>query len=162
MHTHEYSLLSQSKGLLANHDPILIDLAPVKANRFEGIIEGPAERARDSFTIEPTLIQRLLDDYSEGSAPLPLLSLALCELVADYANDRQITLDEYDGSSCRIDRLLQREIDATIDADASQRGTELKALKDAFIPWLVGLNDNDRPVGITARWTDLPSTRNRS
>ena len=154
-----YIALRKPDALLAAHEPVVVDLASIQANRFEGIIEGPAERARESenpFTIEPTLMQQLLDDYSKGAATLPLLSLALCELVTNYASDRRITLEEYDGGGCRIDRLLQREINAAIASDPSQRDTELEALHEAFIPWLVTVDDEDRPTGKRARWADLP------
>jgi WD40 repeat protein len=156
---HNYGSLRKPGAPLAAHDPVVVDLTPIQANRFESIIEGPAERARESdnpFTIEPMLMQRLLDDYSENSATLPLLSLALFELVTNYAADLRITLEEYDGGDCRIDRLLQREIHAAIAADPSQRGAELEALHEAFIPWLVTVDDQGSPTGKRAQWADLP------
>jgi WD40 repeat protein len=154
-----FDSLFKPQSLLTAHEPVVVDLAPIQANRFEGIIEGPAERAKESpnpFTIEPTLVQKLLDDSSEGPATLPHLSLALWELVTNYANDRQITLEEYDGGGCRIDRLLQREINTATTTDPGQRDAELQALHDAFIPWLATVDDNGRPVGKFARWADLP------
>ncbi len=159
VHAHNYSLLLKPKALLADRDPVVVDLAPIQDNRFEAIIKGPMERSKESvnpFVIEATLTQRLLDDYSGGPAMLPLLSLCLRDLVVDYANDRRVTLDEYNGSESRIDQLLQREVDGAIAAGAGNRDTELAALNDAFIPWLVTVDDNGRPTGARARWTELP------
>ena len=159
MHAHNYSLLLKPKALLANRDPVIVDIKPIQDNRFEAIIKGPMERSKESvnpFVIEATLTQRLLDDYSDGPAMLPLLSLCLRNLVVKYANDRRVSLDEYDGSDSRIDQLLRREVDGAIAGGAGNRDTELATLQDAFIPWLVTVDDNGRPTGARARWTELP------
>jgi WD40 repeat protein len=159
VHSHNYSPLLKPKALLADRDPVVVDLAPIQDNRFEAIIKGPMERSKESkspFVIETTLVQRLLDDYSDGTAMLPLLSLCMRDLVVDYANDRSVTLDEYNGSESRINQLLQREVNGAIAAGGGDRDTELTALHDAFIPWLVTVDDDGRPTGARPRWTDLP------
>lgn len=158
VHAHNYGLLLKPQALLADRDPEIVDLAPMQDNRFEAIIKGPMERSREStnpFVIEAPLIQRLLDDYSDGPAMLPLLSLCLRELVVNYANDRRVTLDEYDGGDSRIDKLLQRELDAALAA-GSERSTNLAALRDAFIPWLVTIDGRGHPTSARPRWIDLP------
>ena len=62
------------------------DLKPMPREQFKEVILGPARRATESgrpLEIEPALVDRLLQDWTEGADTLPLLSLTLERMYKD-------------------------------------------------------------------------------
>ena len=53
--------------------------------------------------------------------------------------------------------VVQNAVDEVLSADPEQRGSQLAALRAAFVPWLATINpDNDQPMRRVARYADLP------
>ena len=108
------------------------------------------------YEIEPVLVDRLLDDCTEGADTLPLLALTLARLYEDYASDGTLSLPEY-LSMGGIQSVVHTEMDSLLAPDPEQRAPQLQQLRSAFIPWLATINpDNDQPMRRVARWADLP------
>jgi Novel STAND NTPase 1 len=130
------------------------------------VITGPAERATEGgrlLEIEESLVNRLLDDCTEGADTLPLLALTLSRLYEDYARTTtgpetsRLTLAHYE-SMGGMRSVVRTEIENLLSADPARRSEELRLLRAAFIPWLATVNpDNDLPMRRLARWADLPA-----
>src|SRR6185312_8701065 len=115
-------------------------------------IVGPAGRATHEgvpIAFEPELVNRLLDDCTEGADTLPLLALTLSRLCADYTNgmqtsgvDSTLTLADYE-SMGGIRTVVRTEINDLLSTDPAQRSSELQSLRAAFIPWLATFNPDD-------------------
>lgn len=134
------------------------DLKPMPQAQFKEVICGPARRAGEAgsrLTLEPDLVDRLLEDWSRGADTLPLLSLTLARLYQDYG-DGAITLAEYDAMG-GLRQVVQSEVDDLLSADPAVRREQLDILRAAFVPWLATVNpDNDQPMRRVAHWSDLP------
>jgi WD40 repeat protein len=167
--TDRYQAL-QTDPLLTGVDSVVFDeLKPMPRTQFLQVITGPATRAAAGghpLRIEPTLVQRLLDDCTEGADTLPLLALTLARLYEDYAGGGSadggqtptLTVDDY-AAMGGIKSVVHTEIDRLLAADPDQRAGELALLRAAFVPWLATVNpDNDQPMRRLARWDDLPET----
>lgn len=157
--TDRYQAL-QTAAQLAGVGTVLFDeLKPMPRTQFKEVIVGPAARAADAgqpIQIEPALVNRLLDDCTEGADTLPLLALTLARLYADYGSDGTLSLPEY-LSMGGIHSVVHTEMDSLLSADAEQREAQLRQLRAAFIPWLATINaDNDQPMRRVAKWTELP------
>jgi hypothetical protein len=55
-------------------------------------------------------------------------------------------------------RNVDSEVDGILSADPSERATQLKGLREAFIPLLITIDGDDRCVRRVARWSQLPET----
>lgn len=158
--TDRYQAL-QTAPQLAGVGSVLFDvLKPMPRTQFKEVITGPAARATEGghpLEIEPVLVDRLLDDCTEGGDTLPLLALTLTRLYEDYATDAVLTLPDYE-SMGGMRTVVRTEIDGLLASDAAERTAQLKLLRSAFIPWLATVNpDNDQPMRRVARWNDLPA-----
>ena len=153
----------QTAEQLAGVDTVLFnDLKPMRTDRFRQVIEGPARRSSDSgreLSVEPQLVERLLSDAtadnSVGGDTLPLLSGTLSRLYADYRATGVLTLAGYEQMG-GMSRVVQTEIDEILSDDESVRTAQLTALRDAFIPYLATVSDDDEPLRRIALWRDLP------
>ena len=153
----------QMASELADVQSVVFDeLKPMPRTQFKEVIVGPAGRATHEgipIAFEPELVNRLLDDCTEGADTLPLLALTLSRLCADYTMsevDSTLTLADYE-SMGGIRTVVRTEINELLSPDPVQRGSELQALRAAFIPWLATFNpDDDQPTRRFARWNDLP------
>ncbi len=157
--TDRYQAL-QTAPQLARVSTVLFDeLKPMPRTQFKEVITGPAARATEGgrpLSIEPALVDRLLDDCTEGADTLPLLALTLARLHEDYGSDGALALPEY-LSMGGIQSVVHTEIGSLLAADPEQRATQLQQLRAAFIPWLAAINpDNDQPLRRVARWDELP------
>ena len=157
--TDRYQAL-QTAPQLAGVGTVLFDeLKPMPRTQFKEVITGPAARATEGgrpLHIEPVLVDRLLDDCTEGADTLPLLALTLARLFEDYASDGTLSLPEY-LSMGGMQSVVHTEMDSLLAPDAEQRAPQLEQLRSAFIPWLATINpDNDQPMRRVARWADLP------
>jgi hypothetical protein len=127
---------------------------------FKEVITGPAGRATAAgqrLTIQPALVDRLLDDSAEGADALPLLALTLERLYHDFGDDGDLTVAEYE-SMGGMAEVVQTEVNNLLANDAAARQAQLQLLHDAFIPWLATINpDNYQPMRRLARYTELPA-----
>jgi signal transduction histidine kinase len=144
---------------LAGVETVLFDhLKPMAPAGYAEVVTGPARRATadgQRLTIEPVLMERLLDDATESADALPLLALTLERLYHDFGADGDLTLAEYE-SMGGMAEVVQTEIETVLGADP-ERQARLELLHDAFIPWLATINPgNDQPMRRLARWDHLP------
>jgi WD40 repeat protein len=158
--TDRYQALQTAPPLAGVGSVLFDELKPMPRTQFKEVITGPAARATEGgrrLEIEPALVNRLLDDCTEGRDTLPLLALTLARLNEDYASDGVLTLPDY-LSMGGIRSVVCTEIDGLLAAEPEERPTQLKLLHAAFIPWLATVNpDNDQPMRRVARWNDLPA-----
>ena len=150
----------QTAAELADVGSVLFDdLKPMPRTQFKEVITGPAARATAGghpLTVEPALVNQLLEDCTEGGDTLPLLALTLARLYEDYAGDGTLTLPDYRAMG-GMRSVVQSEIDGLLSRDEKRRDAELRLLRSAFVPWLATINpDGDLPVRRVARWNDLP------
>jgi WD40 repeat protein len=150
----------QTAPQLARVGSVLFDeLKPMPRTQFKEVITGPVARASEGghpLQVEPALVNRLLDDCTEGADTLPLLALTLARLYEDYATDGALTLPQY-LSMGGMQSVVHTEIDGVLASDGEQRDTQLRQLRNAFIPWLATVSpDSDQPMRRVARWIDLP------
>jgi WD40 repeat protein len=134
-------------------------LRPMAPARFTEVIQGPAARATAAgraLAVEPALVDRLLEETTQGADTLPLLALTLARLYRDYGNDGRLTLaDHLDLGG--MPHVVEHEIDALLSRDPAVRHRQLKLLRAAFVPWLATINpDTDQPTRRIARLADLP------
>jgi WD40 repeat protein len=151
----------QTAPELAGLKSVVFDeLKPMPVARFREVILGPAARATAAgrrLEIEPVLVDRLLEEGTQGADALPLVALTLARLYRDYGGDGDLTLAEYQAMG-GMRQVVQHEIDALLSHDPSLREQQLELLHAAFIPWLATINpDNDQPMRRIARRSDLPA-----
>jgi hypothetical protein len=155
-----HEALQNSSSLLALPSSVFADFRPIPIAEYKEIITGPARRATEGgrpLEIEPALIDRLLGDCSQSADSLPLLSLTLARLYADYGTDGDLRLDEYQAFG-GMGQVVEIEIDEVLSADPTRRASELAVMRLAFIPWLATISpETDQPVRRLARWDDLPN-----
>jgi WD40 repeat protein len=156
--TDRYQALQTAPQLGGVATVLFDDLKPMPATQFKEVITGPAVRATQGghpLDVEPALVNRLLEDCTEGADTLPLLALTLARLY-EYATDGRLTLAHYQAMG-GLQHIVQTEIDGLLATDPGQRQQQLELLRAAFIPWLATINpDNDQPMRRVARWSDLP------
>lgn len=150
----------QTAPQLADVASVLFDdLKPMPRTQFKEVITGPAARATEGgrpLSVDPALINYLLDDCTEGADTLPLLALTLARLYEDYSDDGALTLADYRAMG-GVRSVVQSEIDHLLATDDERRLAQLHQLRAAFIPWLATVSpDSDQLVRRVARWTDLP------
>lgn len=155
-----YEVLQTDPALAGIHTVVFDDLKPMPATQFKEVITGPAQRASESgrpLRIAPDLVNQLLIDAADGADTLPLLSLTLARLYADYGSSGELTLAQYRQMG-GMRRVVTTEIDSILSGDARTRRQQLELLRAAFIPWLATVNpDNDQPLRRVARYADLPA-----
>jgi hypothetical protein len=153
--------MMQTAPELANVGARVFDeLRPMPVAQFKEVILGPAARATAAgrpLRVQPDLVDRLLAESAEGADTLPLLSLTLARLYADFEGSGELTLNGYEAMG-GINSVVQTEIDAVLARDPIERQAQLAHLHSAFIPWLATINpDNDQPMRRVAPLTDLPA-----
>ena len=55
-------------------------------------------------------------------------------------------------------RNVDTEVDGILSADPAERATQLKGLREAFIPLLITIDGDNQCVRRVARWSQLPET----
>jgi hypothetical protein len=154
-----YEMMQTAPELSDVSARVFDELRPMPVAQFKEVILGPAARATAAgrpLRVQPDLVDRLLADASEGADTLPLLSLTLARLYADFEGSGELTLTGYEAIG-GINSVVQTEIDAVIARDPIERQAQLEQLHTAFIPWLATISpDNDQPMRRVARLSDLP------
>jgi WD40 repeat protein len=135
-----------------------MSLPPLPMERIPEIIKGPAKVA--GLTVEESLVQAAMHDASSDDA-LPLLAFALRELFDRFGNDRVLSLADYQSlgddhlSLSPLDNAVRHAADAVLEL-YQPTPEALIALRDAFVPALVRINDQDDYTRRPARWDQLP------
>jgi WD40 repeat protein len=160
--TDRYEVMQTAEELSGVDTLLFNDLKPMRTDRFRQVIDGPARRSTEGghrLTLESHLVDRLLADASAtttaGGDTLPLLSGTMSRLFADYGHTGELTLAQYERMG-GIDSVVQTEIDKLLSNDDSVRAKQLVLLREAFIPWLATVSDQDEPMRRIALWSDLP------
>ena len=157
--TDRYEVMQTHPELAGVESRVFDDLKPMPPTQFKEVIIGPAARASEGgrrLAISPDLVERLLVDAAEGADTLPMLSLTLARLYADYGSTGELTVEQYEAMG-GMRRVVETEINEILAADPDQRRHQLDCLRAAFIPWLATVNPhNDQPLRRMARYEDLP------
>ena len=142
-------------------------LKPMPLSHRQEIIEKPARIA--GLKVEERLVTQAMQDSSTEDA-LPLLAFALRALYERFGHDGDLTYAQYvslgdaeyqasgDGKSGLnpVENAIRRRADEVIaDIGASQK--DLDALRDAFSPALVHIDDKGEYARQTAPLSKLPS-----
>ncbi len=135
-----------------------MSLPPLPMERIPEIIKGPAKVA--GLTVQESFVQAAMHDASSDDA-LPLLAFALRELFDRFGDDRVLSLACYQAlgddqlSLSPLDNAVRRAADGVLEL-CQPTPEALLALRDAFVPALVRVNDQDDYARQAARWDQLP------
>jgi TIR domain len=157
--TDRYEAMQNHPALDGIGTVLFNELKPMPPGHFSQVISGPAARASHAgqqLRIAPQLVNRLLEDATEGADALPLLALTLARMYADYATNGELTLADYEAMG-GMRHVVENAIDEVLAAAPGERADQLHLLRAAFIPWLATVNpDNDQPMRRVACYRDLP------
>lgn len=135
----------------------LFALDPLPLERVSDLIRGPAGVV--GLTVEDGLVTAATHDAATADA-LPLLAFALRELYERFGADGDLTLDEYHRLGSEhlnpLENAVQHKASAAIQPDRLGEAAQ-QALRDAFIPHLVRVNDAGDYVRQAADWEALPA-----
>jgi formylglycine-generating enzyme required for sulfatase activity len=158
----------QSARVLEGISPQTLSLPPLPQGAYQAVIEGPAERLKESpraLKIAPALTQALLADIEAGGGPdaLPLLAFTLERLYVEFGGRSQLTLRDYEALG-RIKGSIEAAVEqamAAADADPSiprDRAARLALLRRGFIPWLASIDpETGNPRRRVARIPEIPA-----
>jgi WD40 repeat protein len=150
-------LLQSAEGLTTRFEEF--SLGPMPLARIPQIIEGPARVA--GLGIDEAFVHKAARDAQTEDA-LPLLAFALRELYDRAANDNYLSLDEYNALGdpkeglTPLENAVRKAADDVL-TEARPNEEELTALREAFVPAMVRVNEQGEYVRRPARWDDLPS-----
>ena len=148
--------LQSAESLTARFEEF--SLAPMPLARIPQIIQGPARVA--GISVDDAFVQQAARD-AETEDLLPLLAFALRRL-SDQSVDRSLTLDGYrelgdeKTGLTPLENAVRRAADEVL-AEAKSADDELMALREAFVPAMVRVNDEGQYVRRPARWDELPA-----
>ena len=111
--TDRYEVMQNHPALNGIGTALFDELKTMPPTQFTEVITGPAERASESgkrLSIDADLVQRLIDDASEGADTLPLLALTLARLYTDYSGSGRLTLANYESTGGMRD-VVNNEIE---------------------------------------------------
>jgi hypothetical protein len=134
-------------------------LGPMPLARIPQIIQGPARVA--GLKVEDAFVQQAARD-AETEDALPLLAFALRELLDRSGGDNYLTLDEYKALGddkaglTPLENAVRKAADDVL-SEARPAEDELSALREAFVPAMVRVNDQGDYVRRPARLDDLPA-----
>ena len=148
--------LQSAESLTAKFEEV--SLAPLPLSRVPQIIEGPARVA--GLAIEDVLVAKASADAATEDA-LPLLAFALRQLYDRFGADNHLSLNDYvslgdlkEGLS-PLENAVRTAADKVI-ADFQPSEDQLEALREAFVPAMVRVNDQGDYVRRPAAWDELP------
>jgi WD40 repeat protein len=133
-------------------------LGPMPLTRIPQIIQGPAKVA--GVGVEEALVQQAARDAATEDA-LPLLAFALRELW-DRSPNKLLSLDGYKALGDEkagltpLENAVRKAADAVL-AEAKPGDDELMALREAFVPAMVRVNDQGEYGRRPARLDELPT-----
>src|SRR5271166_6351272 len=133
-------------------------LGPMPLARVPQIVEGPARVA--GLGVEDAFVQQAASD-AETEDALPLLAFALRELL-NWPSNKPLTLERYQALGDEkagltpLENAVRRAAEEVL-ADAKPTEDELAALREAFVPAMVRINDQGEYVRRPARLDELPA-----
>ncbi|MDP5219865.1 TIR domain-containing protein [Ruegeria sp. 2205SS24-7] len=148
--------LQSAQRLKARYEEF--SLGPLPLSRIPQIIEGPARIA--GLRVEDSLVMQATKD-AETEDALPLLAFALRELYDRFGADGCLSHEDYDALGdvqaglTPLENSVRQAADDVLDQ--TQPGPEdLAALRSAFVPAMVWVNDKGEYVRRPAFWDELP------
>ena len=135
-----------------------LPLGPLPMERYREIIEGPARVA--GLKVEEAFVAQAVRD-TETEDALPLLAVALHDLHERFGRDGRLSLSDYQALGdvaaglSPLENAVRRIADGAL-LEMKDSETELRALRDAFIPAMVRLTEQGTFSRAVARWDDLP------
>jgi WD40 repeat protein len=148
--------LQRADGLSEPFDEIA--LRPLPIERFGEIIRGPAELAK--LKVEDAFVNAAMRDAATPDV-LPLLAFTLRELYDQLGDSKILSLAAYKSLGdatldlTPLENAVRRAADEAL-ADAKPTDAELEALRHAFVPAMVRVNEQGEYVRRTARLNQLP------
>ncbi|MGE0036139.1 MAG: TIR domain-containing protein [Xanthobacteraceae bacterium] len=155
-------LLQRADALTAPFEEF--SLKPMPLARIAEIVQGPARIA--GLSVEDALVARIAQDAATEDA-LPLLAFALRELYERFARkNKALTFDDYQhlGDAALDLSPLENAVRQAADdvlRQSEPSDEELKALRAAFVPAMVRVNEKGEYVRRPALWHDLPARAHR-
>ena len=134
------SSLQSDSALTATFDVQPLDEMPL--DRIAALVRGPAQVV--GLRVDDGLIATLIRDAERPDA-LPLVAVALNELHARFGQDGALTLAGYESLGARdagispLDAVVRKRAETALGAALTTE--EDRALRDAFVPWLVRLQE---------------------
>ncbi|TBB38562.1 TIR domain-containing protein [Rhizobium ruizarguesonis] len=127
---------------------------------FRAVIEGPARLIDPPLTVDPQLVDALLQDVS-GQDALPLLAFTLAHLYDNTRVDNALTLPGYDKIG-RLTGVIAKTV-AQAFTEAAARGEvpkdpreQLRLTRSAFVPHLAQVNSTGQFVRRVALHEKIP------
>ncbi len=153
--------MQAAPGMGSEFEPFA--LAPLPLERIGEIVRGPARIA--GLEVDESLVARITQDAQTTDA-LPLVAFALRRLYDQFGSDGRLQLVEYESLRDAVAGLspletVVRDTASGVIAEAKPGEDELKALREAFVPGLVKVNDEGGFVRQAARWDALPEKSHR-
>lgn len=138
-------------------------LRPLPVERIGDIVRGPARVA--GLDVQDGLVARVASDARTTDA-LPLVAFALRRIYDQFGADGRLRLVEYESlrdAAAGLSPLETLVRDTASDVIARERPTpaELAALREAFVPGLVRINDEGGFVRQSAKWEEVPEESRR-
>ena len=138
-------------------------LRPLPVERIGDIVRGPARVA--GLDVEDGLVARIAADARSTDA-LPLVAFALRRLYDQFGADGRLRLIEYESlrdAAAGLSPLetLVRDTASKVIAEARPSPAEIAALREAFVPGLVRINDEGGYVRQAAKWDEVPEESRR-
>jgi len=138
-------------------------LRPLPVERIGDIVRGPARVT--GLDVEDGLVARIAADARSTDA-LPLVAFALRRIYDQFGADGRLRLVEYESlrdAAAGLSPLETLVRDTATDVIARERPTpaEIAALREAFVPGLVRINDEGGFVRQAARWDEVPEESRR-
>ena len=153
--------MQAAPGMGTEFEPF--NLAPLPLERIGEIVRGPARIA--GLDVEESLVARITQD-AETTDALPLVAFALRRLYDRFGGDGKLQLVEYESlrdAAAGLSPLetVVRDTASGVIAEARPDADELKALREAFVPGMVRVNDEGGFVRQAAGWDALPEKSHR-
>ena len=128
-------------------------LGPMPTVRIPEIIRGP----RGSSEFENGLVQQASQD-AETEDALPLHCPLHCVRFGTRSPAKSLSLDGYKalGDATPLENAVRQAADRSL-VEAKPTNDELMALREAFVPAMVRVNDEGQYVRRPARWDELRS-----
>ena len=153
--------MQAAPGMGSEFEPF--NLPPLPLERIGEIVRGPARIA--GLDVEESLVARITQDARTTDA-LPLVAFALRRLYDRFGGDGRLQLVEYESlrdaaaGLSPLETIVRDTASGVID-EAKPEADELKALREAFVPGLVKVNDEGGFVRQAASWDALPERSHR-
>ncbi len=153
--------MQAAPGMGTEFEPF--NLAPLPLERIGEIVRGPARIA--GLEVEESLVARIAQDAQTTDA-LPLVAFALRRLYDRFSGNGRLQLVEYESlrdAAAGLSPLetVVRDTASGVIAEAKPGEDELRALREAFVPGLVKVNDEGGFVRQAANWDSLPEKSHR-